>query len=136
MDLTKETTNDVYEFTETLAKTTGIPLKVVFNAGINGYHFSFPASHLDPARLDPVFINAVRKGKNIHCTCLKLLSFNDRINESLTEVYLMSDKVIGELVDAVRARIGIMYKLSEAIALLDLLLSLASYATTTECGEW
>ena len=39
------------------------------------------------------FINVVKKKKNkVLLTSLKLMSLNERINESLTEVYLMSDK--------------------------------------------
>jgi DNA mismatch repair protein MSH4 len=87
---------------------------------------------MDTSQLPEELINFVKKAKTVTCTSLKLLSYNDRINESLTEVYLMSDASISTLLGKIKENVGILYKLSESIALLDMLLSFASYATFVE----
>ncbi|RKO86224.1 muts domain V-domain-containing protein, partial [Blyttiomyces helicus] len=131
----KETTNDVYELISSLSEKYDIALKV---------HFSRPAFHnaqapkysfLPPRRrqLPLEFINVVKKKKMLNFTTLKLLSYNDRIAESLTEVYLMSDKTIADLIGEIRQKIAILYKMSESIAMLDMAVSFAHHCTISKC---
>jgi hypothetical protein len=66
----------------------GLHVKISF-AQSRGFFFTLPASEcMDATRLPEELINFVKKAKSVTCTSLKLLSYNDRINESLTEVYL------------------------------------------------
>lgn len=48
---------------------------------------------------------------------------NNRINESVQEIFLMSDQALEALFDEIRGSIASLYRCSEAIALLDMLAS-------------
>lgn len=118
----KEATNDTYDHVTALNEKYSLNIKVVFSTS-NGFQLSIPVDQTPADEpLPSEFLNVVKRGKSYSFTTLKVLGFNDRIQESLTEVYLMSDKTISELVDDVRTRIKCLYSLSEAVALLDMLM--------------
>ncbi|KAI7906727.1 muts domain V-domain-containing protein [Cokeromyces recurvatus] len=122
----KETTEDIYELVAQYNETYSLQMKLYFTAA-NGFYITMPTSQLTSEKgLPPEFINVIRKKKTLQFTTIELLQKNSRINESLTEVYLMSDRIVTELLQKFRENINILYKSSEAIALLDLLLSFAS----------
>ena len=50
------------------------------------------------------------------------MSLNDRIQESLTEIYLMSDKAIADVILNIRQEASSLYKASECVGMLDMLL--------------
>ena len=58
------------------------------------------------------------------------MKYNDRINGSLTEVYIMSNKIVEELVAEIRQHLAILYKAAEAVALLDMLVAFAHSSST------
>uniref|UniRef100_A0A1X7VH91 DNA mismatch repair proteins mutS family domain-containing protein n=2 Tax=Amphimedon queenslandica TaxID=400682 RepID=A0A1X7VH91_AMPQE len=87
---------------------------------------------LDIESLPPVFIKAVKTKTSINCTTADLIKMNDRCSESLNEIYIMTNVVIGGLLDVLRKNIGCLYKLSECVAMLDLLLSLAHTCTVSK----
>jgi len=60
------------------------------------------------------------------------MKYNDRINESLTEVYIMSNKIVEELVAEIRQDLAILYKAAEAVALLDMLVAFAHTSSTQD----
>ncbi|KAJ3205231.1 MutS protein msh4 [Clydaea vesicula] len=129
----KETTNDVYDLHSSLVDKYDLPLlKVAYNPTA-GFHLSLPVSCVTE-EMPAEFINVNKKSKQYNFTTLKILSLNDRIQESLNEVYLMSDKIISELILEIRKNIQILYKVSESISLLDLLMSFSIYCTQiSEC---
>ncbi|KAJ3091292.1 MutS protein msh4, partial [Physocladia obscura] len=104
----RESTNDVYEL-------------------VSQY------SDLDPSvNLPTEFINVVQTKKQTSFTTLVLLGLNERIAESLTEVYLMSDRIISELVCEIAKFAGPLYKISESIAVLDMVTAFAHDAEMKE----
>ncbi|PHZ13648.1 uncharacterized protein RHIMIDRAFT_236703 [Rhizopus microsporus ATCC 52813] len=122
----KEAIEDTYELVSEYSETTGLKMKLQFSSS-SGFFIQMPTSELsDGNTLPDKFINVVTKRKMLHFTTLEILQANSRINESLMEVYLMSDKVVSNLLQVFRDNINILYKASEAIALLDMLASLAS----------
>ena len=60
---------------------------------------------------------------------MQLVKLNERLNEIINEAILLSDRVIGELLDCLRADVSLLYKLSESLGLLDLFVSLAHNAS-------
>ncbi|GAN05554.1 mutS protein homolog 4 [Mucor ambiguus] len=123
----KETTEDIYDLIATYGETYKLKIKIYYTAS-RGYSISMPTSQLaDGAQLPDVFINVVQKKKTLQFTTLELLQKNSRLNESMTEVFLMSEKTVTQLLQVFRNHIHALYKASEAIALLDFLTSLASY---------
>ncbi|KAF9575457.1 MutS protein msh4 [Mortierella alpina] len=127
----KETINDIFELVNRYVEEYNVQLKVQFNVTM-GYYLSTTVDQLNGAELPLIFINIVRKAKLLSFTTLELIKKNAKINDSLTEVYLMSDKIVGDLSSKVRTEVGALYKASECVALLDMLLSFAHQCTVNE----
>ncbi|TPX33894.1 hypothetical protein SmJEL517_g03317 [Synchytrium microbalum] len=129
----KETTNDIYEATTQYSQKYELDLKLSFSSSVNGFLLSTTKELLGDRELPLEFINVSHKKNVLSFTTLRIMAMNDRINESLTEVYLMSDRTIAELVTFIRAHIAYLYRLSECVALLDMIMSFAHYSTITNC---
>ncbi|KAG0332982.1 MutS protein msh4, partial [Podila humilis] len=127
----KETIADMFEVVNCYAEQYAIHLKVQFNTNM-GYHLSTTVDALEDQPLPLVFVNVVKKGKNLSFTTLDLIKKNAKIEDSLTEVYLMSDAIVKEMACEIRASIGALYRASEAVAMLDMLSSFAYQCTISE----
>ncbi|KAG0750228.1 hypothetical protein G6F57_002285 [Rhizopus arrhizus] len=122
----KEAIEDIYELVVEYSESTKLNMKPQFSAS-SGFFIQMSTSELsdeDGKILPENFINVIKKRKVLQFTTLELK--NSRMNESLAEVYLMSDKTISELLQLFRENINFLYKASEAIAILDMLASFAS----------
>ncbi|KAK9762835.1 MutS protein msh4 [Basidiobolus ranarum] len=124
----KEATNDVYELVNTYKEKHEIELKINFSHSM-GFFLSVQADQLLENELPHIFINVTRKKKLLVFTSMELLKWNERISNSLTEVYLMSDKIITELTSEICTHISILYKVAESIALVDMMMSFAFMCT-------
>ncbi|KAJ3389007.1 MutS protein msh4 [Entophlyctis sp. JEL0112] len=137
----RESTNDVYDLVTQYSDELHLPIKAHFTPS-QGYVLKVGSNELtDSGGLPMEFINVVKTKKTVTMTTLALMGLNERINESLTEVYLMSDRIVAELVSEIAQFAGALYKISgsnlratrfvyqvkkiESIALLDLLTSFA-----------
>ncbi|KAG0047888.1 MutS protein msh4 [Gryganskiella cystojenkinii] len=127
----KETINDIFDVVNQYVEQFGLALKIQFSLTM-GYYLSTTVDQLGGAELPLIFINMIKKGKTLSFTTLELIKKNAKISDSLTEVYLMSDKMVGDLSSEIRAEIGALYKASEAIAMLDMLLSFAHQCTVSD----
>lgn len=76
------------------------------------------------------FINVFPKGKYVECQTLTLVKLNQKIKDVHNEIVARSDSSIQLLISEVRTRIHSLFKISESIALLDLLASFAHTSTT------
>ncbi|KAI9354044.1 muts domain V-domain-containing protein, partial [Pilaira anomala] len=123
----KETTEDIYEMVSNYSQMYDMTMKLQFSP-TGGFYITMASSQVSKrnGQLPKEFINVITKRKTLQFTTLELLQKNSRINESLTEVYLMSDRIVTELLQTFRDNINIFYKASEAISLLDMLTSLAT----------
>lgn len=68
----------------------------------------------------------------MECQTLDLLKWNQKIADSHHEVLQMSDRSVQDLIDRVRDDIAPLFKICEAIALLDMIISFASLVTTQD----
>ncbi len=57
-----------------------------------GFYLSINTEQLEDQQLPLIFINTKKKRKTLTFTTLEIMKKNIKINDSLTEVYLMSDK--------------------------------------------
>ncbi|KAI8981084.1 muts domain V-domain-containing protein [Pilobolus umbonatus] len=121
----KETVQDVYEIIENYSEVFGLPIKLQFNASL-GFYITLQRDKLTEGDDIPFeFINVQKKKKFYQFTTLEILQKNRRIEESLSEVYLMSDSLLSSLLQVFRDHIHLLYETSEAISQLDLLSSFA-----------
>jgi DNA mismatch repair protein MSH4 len=100
------------------------------------YYISLHASDLE-VPLPEVFINCFRKRDRIECQTLDLVKLNQRITDSHNEVINMSDRSVQELIDEICTELSALFKISEAIAMLDMLAAFAHLVTVQEyiCPE-
>lgn len=88
------------------------------------------ASELEsPPSLPEPFINIFPKNKYVECQTLTLVKLNQKIKDVHNEIVAMSDSSIQLLITEVRTRIHALFKISEGIALLDLLSAFAELVT-------
>lgn len=79
--------------------------------------------------LPEVFINVYRKRNKIECQTLDLVKLNQKITDAHYEVISMSDQTIQDLLREVCTGIAELYRVSEAISMLDMLAAFAQLAT-------
>ena len=96
------------------------------------YYFRVSASEFEERPVPDVLINIFRKKNIIECQTLPLMKMNQKIKDAHNEVISMSDKSVQELIDAVRSQINPLFKISESLALLDMLSGMAQLVTTQD----
>jgi DNA mismatch repair protein MSH4 len=89
-----------------------------------------PESEVEDRQLPEIFINTYRRKGKIECQTLELMKLNQKITDAHNEVILMSDRSIQDLIDDVRTEVHPLFKVSESIAMLDMIASFAQLATT------
>jgi DNA mismatch repair protein MSH4 len=110
------------------SETHNLQLQLIYDKARQHY-LRFNASELEDRHLPPVFINVIRKKKKIECSTLDVRKRSQKITDSHTEVLLMSDKAIQDLMAEIRVYISILFRVSESIAMLDMLSSFAYNVT-------
>nr|XP_006819740.1 PREDICTED: mutS protein homolog 4-like [Saccoglossus kowalevskii] len=129
-----EIVDDIAEMVKQLSEKYSLPLKISYN-GTRGFFIQMYAGRdnsVSPADMPPVFVKVVRVKSTLNFTTPDLIKMNDRINESMNEIYLMTNIVINELMSEIRGQIGCLYKLTECVAVLDMLVSFAHACTLGE----
>ena len=96
------------------------------------YYIRIATTELVDQDLPLVFVNVFRKKNFVECQTLDLLKLNQKITDSHHEVIQMSDASIQSLIDDIRADIAPLFKISEAVGLLDMLASFAQLVTTRD----
>ena len=93
------------------------------------YYIRFVATELEDRELPELFINVFQRKGMVECQTLQLCKLNQKITDSHNEVIKMSDKSVQDLIEDVGSEIPILFKVSEAIAMLDMLSSFAHTVT-------
>ena len=95
------------------------------------YYLRIPTSEFEETVPD-ILINVVRKKNTIECQTLPLMKMNQKIRDAHNEVISMSDNSVQELINAVRSKIHPLFKISESLAMLDMLAGMAQLVTTQD----
>ena len=133
LDVARTTYNDNYDdIVSTVQKYRddfGIgSLKVHYTAS-RGYHVS---AKCDADALPPVFIQVYKKGKTVYATTEDLASLAQLNTNAVQEVYLLTGAILEDLVAVLRNYIGVLLKMADAIALLDMLRSFAHQVSLSD----
>ncbi|KAJ3348147.1 MutS protein msh4, partial [Allomyces javanicus] len=118
----RETTRDIYQLVNDYASQYQLPLKIMYSPSAG---FDMELRGHDGAPLPPVFVNVVKKRNGVRLTTLDTMKLNDRIRESMDEIFLISDQIVQDLTDQLRQHVGVLYRLSESVALVDMLAAFA-----------
>jgi DNA mismatch repair protein MSH4 len=116
---------DAYPFPE----SHNLNLDLKFDSA-RQYYISVSASEVET--LPEIFINIYRRKNRIECQTLDLVKLNQKIIDAHNEVINMSDQTIQSLINDVCSEISVLFKVSEAIAMLDMLAAFAELATCNE----
>lgn len=125
----KEANEDAFALANELNETHDLSLDLRFESA-RSFYLRVPASSLEDRTLSNDFINVFRKKGYIECQTLALMKINQKITDAHNEVVNMSDATVQQLIDGVRTQIAPMFKISESIALLDMLAAFAQVVTT------
>ena len=96
------------------------------------YYMRISTDQLEERNLPDVFINVFRRKNFVECQTLDLLKRNQQLIDSHQEVLQLSDQSVQNLIDQIRQEISPLFKISEAIALLDVLAAYAQLVTTKD----
>ncbi|CAE6372632.1 unnamed protein product [Rhizoctonia solani] len=122
----RENVTDIIELQGELSKEYDLPISMQWQD--SGFVFVLKKGDVPQGTksLPKPFINASMKknGKWIF-SHLELKKRNTRLRDSLDEALLLSDQIVKALVERILEDIGVLYKASEAIGLLDMLWSFA-----------
>lgn len=124
----KETTEDIYEYVECLSKSLNFSPKLKYSPE-RCFYLTIPNSK---EALPDCFLIQSQSKDSLYCSTLELLKLNQRLKESLEEIFLISDKALNELLVECRQAIAMFYKMSESIGLLDFIFSAAEYARNNQ----
>ncbi|MCJ1383895.1 MutS protein msh4 [Xylographa soralifera] len=127
----KEGNADAAQFANELGETYSLSINLKYDNS-RQYFLQIPSSDLEDRVLPNIFINVFRKKKFIECQTLDLVKLSQKILDSHLEVLQMSDRVVQELIEMIREDVAPLFRISEGIAMLDMLASFAHLATTQD----
>ncbi|KAG9014981.1 MutS protein msh4 [Tulasnella sp. JGI-2019a] len=119
----KENISDIMDHERSLAEEHELPFSAVYQES-GGFWLTIRKDEVE-GELPRGCINVTSKSAKWRFTTMELKKRNSRMKDSLDETLIMSDRIIQDLVAAIVEDIGVLYKASEAIALLDMLWSFA-----------
>lgn len=109
----KEIQSDIYEYVEVWSRQIDLNVDIKYQSR-RGYFLSVSRSVLGDRSLEGI-CSQYKRGKNeITFTTMDLIKLNGRVKESMSEVLLASQTILGELFDSLRGKIEIIYELSSA----------------------
>lgn len=127
----KEATEDIHQHVQELNTELGLAAKLRFE-NRRRYWLRFRVSDFENGLIPGALINCVRKKEYLECQTLQMVKLNQRITDSVDEAIMQSDKVVQQLLDAIRMEIPDLFKICEGIGLLDMLASFGQLVTTRE----
>ncbi|XP_067119866.1 mutS protein homolog 4-like [Centruroides vittatus] len=129
-----ETVDDIAELIQQLSKQYKLPLICSYGA-IRGFYIQLYCGGkkcLTVNDLPSVFVKVVKLKNYLNFTTEDLIKLNDRIKESLNEIYLMSNIIINQLLKDLKGEISCLYKLADIVSFLDMMVSFAYCSTVFE----
>ncbi|KAJ6164994.1 hypothetical protein N7470_003666 [Penicillium chermesinum] len=125
----KEANADAMDLIARLGETQDITLDLKYDSA-RQYYICIPAGEPEP--LPDVFINVYRKRNRIECSTLDLVKLNQKISDAHNEVISLSDQTIQDVLHDVCQEASVLFRISEAIAMLDMLAAFAQLATSND----
>ncbi|KAG8923711.1 MutS protein msh4 [Tulasnella sp. 418] len=131
----KENVGDIFELAEKLSETYDISFIPVYQEK-GGFWLTVRKDEVQREKdLPKECINIGTKGAKWVCSTMELKKRNSRMRDSLDETLIMSDRIIQDLVAQIIDEVGVLYKASEAVALLDMIWSFAHVSILHNYGK-
>ncbi|KAJ1743733.1 MutS protein msh4 [Coemansia sp. RSA 1086] len=124
-------TQEVIDLVEQYSDEIQVPIRAVYKPN-TGYIMNTKLSDLGDT-VPEEFANVVIKKNVVSFTTLDLVKLNNRLSSVVVEINLLTEKAIHSVAEVIRSNITVLYRVSEAIALVDMIVSFASYCTLHNC---
>ncbi|KAH9949472.1 muts domain V-domain-containing protein [Amylocystis lapponica] len=118
----KENVGDIFELNRRLSEEHNLSLSLVYQG--TGFVFALKKSDLE-GELPRGFVDVVMQKGRWLFSSVELKQRNARMKDALDETLVLSDKIIQELTAEIVVDISVLYKASEAVAVLDMLWAFA-----------
>uniref|UniRef100_A0A3Q3E6L5 MutS homolog 4 n=1 Tax=Labrus bergylta TaxID=56723 RepID=A0A3Q3E6L5_9LABR len=128
-----EIVDDIAGLVNQMGEKYGWPMRTSFSTARGFFiQMKFEGAVLPEGKLPAEFIKVTKHKNNYGFTTADLMKMNDRCDEALREIFHMSYVVICQLLSTIHQHIHCLYKLSDAVSMLDMLLSLANACTISD----
>ncbi|XP_077412106.1 mutS protein homolog 4 isoform X2 [Vanacampus margaritifer] len=128
-----EIVDDIAGLVNQMGEKYGFPMRTSYSAARGFFiQMKLEGMLLPEGKLPSEFIKVVKHKGNYGFTTADLVKLNDRCDEAMREIVHMSYVVVCQLLSTIREHIHCLYKLSDAISMLDMLLSLANACTLSD----
>ncbi|KAG8741823.1 MutS protein msh4 [Ceratobasidium sp. 414] len=121
----RENVTDIIDLQNELSKEHDLALSLQYQE--NGFVFTLKKGDIPRGgKLPTAFINvSAKKNQKWTFSHLELKKRNARLRDSLDEALILSDQIVKALVEKIVEDVGVLYKASEAIAIMDMLWAFA-----------
>ncbi|KAK9773932.1 putative DNA mismatch repair protein-like protein MutS [Seiridium cardinale] len=127
----KEGVDDVHDHINKLNSDLEMAFDVRYDDN-RKYYMRISDCDIEGRKLPDIIINQVKRNGYLECQTLGLVQLNNRITDSHNETVMLSDKVIHELLDAIRRQVASLFRVCEGIALLDMLAAFGQSITSRD----
>ncbi|XP_014552268.1 hypothetical protein COCVIDRAFT_41517 [Bipolaris victoriae FI3] len=114
----KEATEDAFQHSTELSQEYDIKLDLKYETA-RQFYIKIALSELEGKALPPVFTNIIRRHNHIECQTVELMKHNQKAG----------DEAVGDLTEQVRSHMSILFKVCEAVAMLDMVGAFAHLVT-------
>ncbi|XP_072787501.1 mutS protein homolog 4 isoform X4 [Taeniopygia guttata] len=130
-----EIVDDIAGMITQLAEKYSLPMKTGFSSA-RGFFIQMNAdcSTLPNGQLPSEFTKITKMKNTYSFTSADLIKMNERCQESLREIYHMTYLIVCKLLNEIYEHIHCLYKLSDIVSMLDMLLSFAHACTLSDYG--
>ncbi|XP_063355906.1 mutS protein homolog 4 isoform X7 [Pelmatolapia mariae] len=130
-----EIVDDIAELVNQLGEKYSLPMRTSFSTARGFFiQLKLEGLTLPEGKLPSEFIKVTKHKNNYGFTTADLMKKNSRCEEALREIFHISYVVICQLLRTIHEHIHCLYKLSDALSMLDMLLSLANACTISDYG--
>ncbi|XP_032921644.1 mutS protein homolog 4 isoform X4 [Catharus ustulatus] len=128
-----EIVDDIAGMITQLAEKYNLPMKTSFSSA-RGFFIQMNAdcSTLPNGQLPSEFTKITKIKNTYSFTSADLMKMNERCQESLREIYHMTYLIVCKLLNEIYEHIHCLYKLSDIVSMLDMLLSFAHACTLSD----
>ncbi|XP_071605913.1 mutS protein homolog 4 isoform X1 [Heliangelus exortis] len=128
-----EIVDDIAGMIAQLAQKYNLPMKTSFSSA-RGFFIQMNAdcSTLPNGQLPSEFTKITKMKNTYSFTSSDLIKMNERCQESLREIYHMTYLIVCKLLNEIYEHIHCLYKLSDIVSMLDMLLSFAHACTLSD----
>ncbi|KYO36836.1 mutS protein-like protein 4 isoform B [Alligator mississippiensis] len=132
-----EIVDDIAGMIAQLAEKYNLPLKTSFSSS-RGFFIQMNADSavLSNGQLPSEFTKIMKIKNTYSFTSADVIKMNERCQESLREIYHMTYLIVCKLLSEVYEHIHCLYKLSDTVSMLDMLLSFAHTCTISDYGSY